>query len=59
MMKNNYNYLNILDEFRNKYNNQDIKAILNIDSINLSSLVVQGDDNEYYLSHLENKDDSI
>ena len=59
MMKNNYNYLNIIDEFRNKYNNQDIKAILNIDSINLSSLVVQGDDNDYYLSHLENKDDSI
>ena len=58
-MMNNYNYLDVISEFKDKYNNQDIKAILNIDSINLSSLVVQGDDNEYYLSHLENKDDSI
>ena len=57
--KNNYRYLNIIDEYRNKYNNNDIVGILNIDSLDISSLIVKGKDNNYYLNHLENKDKSI
>lgn len=55
---NFYNSINVLDEYRNYYNNQDIKAIIEIDSLEISSLVVQGQDNNYYLNHLENKETS-
>lgn len=54
-----YKYINIIDEYKKKYNNNDIVGILNINSLNMSSLIVQGSDNEYYLNHLENKESSI
>ena len=57
--KDSYKYVNIIDEYRNLFNNNDIVGVLNIDSLNISSLIVQGNDNDYYLNHLENKDKSI
>ena len=57
--KDSYKYINIIDEYRNKYNNNDIIGILKIDGLGISSLIVQGNDNEYYLNHLENKDSSV
>lgn len=54
-----YRYLNIIDVYKNQYNNDDIVGILNIDSLDISSLIVKGKDNNYYLNHLENKDKSI
>lgn len=53
-----YNSVNVLDEYRNYYNNSDIRALIKIDSLEISSLVVQADDNDYYLNHLENKETS-
>lgn len=57
--KDSYKYVNVVDEYRKKYNNNDIVGIIKIDDLNLSSLIVQGSDNEYYLNHLENKESSI
>lgn len=57
--KDSYKYVNIIDEYRELFNNNDIVGILNINSLNISSLIVQGSDNEYYLNHLENKESSI
>lgn len=57
--KNSYKYLNVINEFRNKYNNNDIIGILNIKSLEISNLIMQGNDNNYYLNHLENKEKSI
>ena len=54
-----YRYLNIIDVYKSQYNNDDIVGILNIDSLDISSLIVKGKDNNYYLNHLENKDKSI
>lgn len=57
--KDSYKYVNIIDEYRKIFNNNDIVGILNINSLDISSLIVQGSDNEYYLNHLENKESSI
>ena len=45
--------------YQQKYNNQDIKGILKIDGLNINTLVVQTNDNEYYLNHLVNKQFNI
>ena len=57
--KDSYRYLNVIDEYRKRYNNDDIVGIINIKGLDISSLIVQGNDNNYYLNHLENKDKSI
>lgn len=57
--KNNYQFINVIDEYQKKYQNKDIVGILNIKKLNISSLIMQGNDNTYYLNHLENKEDSI
>ena len=54
-----YNTINSVEDYRKYYNNDDIKAIIKIDSLDISSLILQGEDNDYYLSHLENNDSSI
>lgn len=57
--KRYYNSMSSLDYYRNYYSNNDIKGILKIDSLNISSLIMQSNDNDYYLTHLENKDENI
>ena len=49
--KNDYN----INYYRNKFNNNDIVGIINIDSLNISNLILKGRNNSYYLNHLENK----
>lgn len=51
--------MNIIEEYRKHYNNSDIIATIKINSLDINSLIVRGDDNEYYLNHLENKESSI
>lgn len=57
--KDSYKYINVVEEFQKKYNNDDIKGIINIKGLNISSLILQGNDNNYYLSHIENKEKNI
>lgn len=44
-------YENIFPSLRELYNNNDIKAELSIPSINLKELVLQTNDNDFYLEH--------
>lgn len=57
--KDSYNYINVVEEYKKKYNNNDIKGIINIKGLKISSLILQGNDNNYYLNHLENKEKNI
>ena len=47
---------NYIDELKNTYNNDDIVSILKIEGANLNEIVLQGKDNNYYLSHNINKE---
>lgn len=49
---------NVLNSLKNKYNNDDIIAIISIDNTDLEEVVVQTDNNSYYLNHLINKEKS-
>ena len=44
-------YENVFPSLRELYNNNDIKAEISIPSINLKELVVQTNDNDFYLEH--------
>ena len=44
-------YENVFPSLRELYHNSDIKAELSISSINLKELVVQAQDNDFYLNH--------
>lgn len=54
-----YNSVNSIDSYRKFYSNDDIKGIIKIESLDISSLIMQSDDNDYYLNHLENKEENI
>ena len=41
--------INVIEELKNEYNNNDIKAVLSIDNSDYNSMVVQANDNKYYL----------
>ncbi len=45
--------------FANNNNNEDIVGYLKIDDTNISEVVVQGEDNDYYLTHNSLKEENI
>lgn len=45
----------IVDELKNHYQNDDIKAVIHILNTSFSKPVVQTNNNDYYLYHLENR----
>lgn len=44
----------IINEYINDYNNQDVVGEIKIVNTNYKKAIMQGDDNDYYLNHLEN-----
>lgn len=44
-----------LDDYRRKYNNTDIVGILSVKNTKINTLLLQADDNNYYLRRLPNK----
>lgn len=53
--KFNDSYEEQIKKFQNKYNNKDIKALLAIENTNFATVIVQSNDNEYYLNHALDK----
>lgn len=45
------NYNDVITKVREKYNNNDVKGILEIENTDYVVPVLQGDDNAYYLNH--------
>ena len=56
---NKDNYKEEITFLQEKYNNEDIVGILEFDNTDYEVPIVQGNDNNYYLNHLPNKDYSI
>ena len=54
IVKVDYNTENIISKMKKTYNNEDIIGVLNI--ANMDLIVVQGNDNKFYLNHLLNKE---
>ena len=50
------NYADIINTYREEYNNDEVVAVLNILNTDYSRPVMQHSDNSYYLNHLENKE---
>ena len=50
---------NEINELKNKFNNDDVYAILSIGNQDTSIPLVKGNNNDYYLSHSITKEDSI
>lgn len=48
-----------ISDLQTKFNNNDIKGILNIDGLDVSIPIVKGKDNNYYLKHAVNKKKSV
>ena len=49
-----------LDYYRNYYNNNNIVGSLKIEGTDIDTLLVQGDDNKYYLNHsIKNEYDEL
>lgn len=48
----------IIDEYVNKYNNEDVVGEINILNSGYKKAIMQSSDNEYYLNHLEDKTSS-
>lgn len=46
-------------DLQTKFNNIDIKGILNVSGLNVSIPIVKGKDNSYYLKHAVNKNKSV
>ena len=44
-----------LNDYREKYNNKDIVGILSVKNTKINTLLLQAEDNEYYLRRLPNK----
>ena len=50
-VNNPINYEEVINNLQEEYNNKDIKGILEIDNTNYIVPILQGSDNDYYLSH--------
>ena len=50
VVDSNY-YSDIINDARNKYNNNDVVGILEIDNTDYIVPIMQANDNEYYLNH--------
>ena len=48
-----------ISDLRTKFNNNDIKGILNVDGLDVSIPIVKGKDNDYYLKHAVTKKKSV
>lgn len=48
------NYKEEIDKLKNEYQNNDIVGILSLENTNLSEIIVQYTDNDYYLNHTIN-----
>ncbi len=48
--------LDTINQYQDSYNNEDIIATLKVDGADIDVVVVQTNDNEYYLSHTETKE---
>lgn len=48
-----------ISDFQIKFNNSDIKGILNIDGLDVNIPIVKGKDNDYYLRHAVTKKKSV
>lgn len=48
-----------ISDLQIKFNNSDIKGILNIDGLDVNIPIVKGKDNNYYLKHAVNKKKSV
>lgn len=57
-VNNPINYEEIINNLKEKYNNNDVVGILEIDNTNYIVPILQGSDNDYYLNHLPNKEEN-
>ena len=57
--KNSIDYLTVINNLKEEYNNEDIVGILEIESSEFYTPIVQTIDNEFYLNHTINKEKSI
>ena len=48
-----------IDNLRKQYSNNDIVGVIKIESLGINTIIVKGEDNEYYLSHDINGNKSI
>ena len=48
-----------ISDLQTKFNNNDIKGILNVDRLDVSIPIVKGKDNDYYLKHAVTKKKSV
>lgn len=50
--------VNVMEQYRIQYNNSDIVALLDIPNTNINTVVPRGEDNEFYLHHLPDKQEN-
>lgn len=50
--------VNVMEQYRIQYNNSDIVALLDIPNTNINTVVPRGEDNEFYLNHLPDKQEN-
>lgn len=54
-VNNPINYKEVIDKLQEKYNNDDVVGILEINNTEFAVPLLQGEDNDYYLNHLPDK----
>lgn len=57
-VNNPVNYEDIINKLRDKYQNDDVVGILEINNTDYIVPILQGSDNDYYLNHLPNKEEN-
>jgi len=54
-VNNPINYEEVIDKLKDKYNNDDVIGILEINNTDYIVPIMQGEDNDYYLNHTPNR----